>query len=529
MNVNMPGSHSYHHAPSESREFDDIIDFYKTPASSSSPPMCIRQPYDASPQDDRHTVMSMSSSPPPYTPSSMPKQSNPYHQRSMAHSGYLARDQLFSSAPAYETTSSPCDELGKRRSLQSLRDAQMESSRIFDVYPFRRGKCNSLSSLRNNSSSSDITVQQGIEHDPLAKVSLNKKSSTRKMTVAEMSLWANLKKRKSIPELKPARRTTLAGWLWNRSEPEVIQPEPAPPASPEDDPVEFGYIQPATPVESPREILMRVQARHAADKEQEEDAQSSNGDKDTPSDKSFADVQHSRRSTSAFLKERFCSNTVSSSFESQSTRPTEKLSILSPKEVFSYKPTVRTPDDRRETKAADVLPQATFSEITLAPIADITEQPPVPKYLKLALSPRMIILSQEPKSSKQNLTISEITTTISQSPIAAGPDRGLVFAEVCAVIYGSMTVAAMRLAVLGMGRDIAALDLALDLGAAMTIGVGVCMVFQWFLDGSLKRGILTYTLKMCCVFFVYFVAPEGNSVGEWAMAYRLLLSVQNHN
>jgi hypothetical protein len=103
----MAGSSINQHTPSASRDMNDIIEQYSSPAASSSPAVRARQPYDSSPAEGSGLDVSLSSSPPPYGPSLTSRKPSSGHQRNMTHSGYLDRTQLFGRTDASDLPSSP--------------------------------------------------------------------------------------------------------------------------------------------------------------------------------------------------------------------------------------------------------------------------------------------------------------------------------------------------------------------------------------------------------------------------------------
>jgi hypothetical protein len=329
-NVIMDSSHNLQHTPSASRDINDIIEQYSSPAPSSSPAVRARQPYDSSPAYGRRPDVSMSSSPPPYTPSLL-KQSISRHHHNMTNSGYLDRAQLFgrTSASGLQSSPSPLPE-APRNTVDHKRNNRL-SLRMLDgmgtVYSSPSSALSSLgtkhssfSSMREKFSQAppDEWMEAGTpereagdhsgsldypawsargglvptEDGSLSCTpSVNGKSrktvtddgastksnkSGRKVSQAEMALREVMATHK--PASKPAhavsksahgRRKSWADRIFNRRGPEYVlaTPERAESVSTEEDPIEFSYVAPEVTSESPRDILARAEAREAAEKE----------------------------------------------------------------------------------------------------------------------------------------------------------------------------------------------------------------------------------------------------------------------
>jgi hypothetical protein len=437
----MDGSRNPQHTPSASRDINDIIEQYSCPAPSSSPAVRARQPYDSSPADGGRSDVSMSSSPPPYTPSLL-KQSISRHHRNMTNSGYLDRTQLFGRTSASDLQSSPSPLPEAPRGTVQHKRNNRSSLRMLDgmgtVYSSPSSalsslgtKRSSLSSLRRKFSqappdewmkagtpereagenSGSFDYQAWLARGGLVPTedgslscasSVNGKARTtvtddgastksnsggRKISPAEMALREVMAKRKPVPKPTHGRKTSLASRIFNRRGPEYVlaTPEPAESVSTEEDPIEFGYVAPEVISESPRDILARAEAREAAEKGRIDNIEG-NADHDHDHDhdevkvldEGYVDVQCSRRSTSASLHISSRASTAFSKEESWTSARSQALADLEAEDAFPQHATDHIRADQSSSGTTDLAPlQAKSTASSLSLIVTTLDQAPV--------------------------------------------------------------------------------------------------------------------------------------------------------
>jgi hypothetical protein len=544
----MDGSHNLQHTPSVSRDINDIIEQYSSPAPSSSPAVRAQQPYDSSPADGGRSDVSMSSSPPPYTPSLL-KQSISRHHRNMTNSGYLDRAQLFgrTSAPDLQSSPSPLPEAPrstvhhKRNNRSSLRmlygmaEASCSSSSALSSLGTKRS---SLSSMREKFSQAppDEWMEAGTpereagDHSGsfdypawLARgglvpaedgslsctPSVNGKSrktvtddgtstksneSGRKVSQAEMALREVMATHKPAPKPTHGRKTSWADRIFNRRGQEYVlaTPEPAASVSTEEDPIEFGYVAPGVTSESPRDILARTEASEAAEKERINNIEvtADHGDEEVQVlDEGYVDVQRSRRSTNASVHIPSRASTAFSKEESWTSARSQALADLEAEDAFSKRSTDHTGADQSSSGTSELAPlQAKSTASSLSLIVTTMDQAPVLRGPSLAQI--IVVFSQKPQLPEHGpLAMSPISTIMVQEPTTATPNCGLSFSTANAVIYSCVVFAAMRRVLLGLGADISPLHLALDLYASFWFGICMCMVLHILLGGRLERAL----------------------------------------
>jgi len=114
---------------------------------------------------------------------------------------------------------------------------------------------------------------------------------------------------------------------------------------------------------------------------------------------------------------------------------------------------------------------------------------------KLGMSSIMEVINQEPAPpAPPNINFSPITELINEEPIVLQRANGLTLAAANAIIYGCVTMAAMRYALNGIGGNVRAADLASDMVLAALIGFIVCAVLH-FADGGQLRRVIAWVLQ----------------------------------
>jgi hypothetical protein len=545
------------HKPSASRNINDIVEQYSSPAPSSSPAIRKRELYECSLAADGHTDVSMSSSPPPpCTPSLTSKKTSFRHQRNTTNSGYLNHAKLLgrASPSGLPSSSSPLPEAPRRsvqhkrnsRSLLQMLDgmgtAYFSPLSAFSIPPNKRSSFSSMREkfcqipqdewMEAGTAERDAEVDSGspsyaswlargglvgMEDGSLSYASnstvnlwntatedassIKSDRSIQKVSPAEMALREAMGKRKLTPKSshaisKPAhaRKSSWASRLFNRRDPNFVFPmsNPAKSASSEEDPSEFGYVAPEVSSESSRDLLARAEAREATEQElvNNEECTDCPVDEEVHAlDDGYVDVQRPRRSTSAFLRTSSRSDPESPEEDSWASARSEALADLEAEEVFSRQLIDDCRKDKGLSMTADLAPtQNKVSNCSLLLVITTIDQAPVLRgRLQPFLAEPSVVFSQKPQLPMHNLAMSPISTIIDQAPISATLGRGLSFTTAAAIINGGMAFAAMRRALLGLGRDLRGTDLAVDLYGASIVAVGVCMILHVILGGQLKQ------------------------------------------
>ncbi|KAI4710609.1 hypothetical protein J4E89_004197 [Alternaria sp. Ai002NY15] len=134
-------------------------------------------------------------------------------------------------------------------------------------------------------------------------------------------------------------------------------------------------------------------------------------------------------------------------------------------------PSMKTPSRRKRLS-----PPSDRTELEFSPIVAVIDVAPQPTRHDLDIT-----------SATNHFSLSPSTTTISQRPTPPRNRTGLTFSQATAIIYGSMAITASHQALLGLGGDIAAMDLIMGLCGAFLLGLAICVVLLLLLSFRLRR------------------------------------------
>lgn len=116
------------------------------------------------------------------------------------------------------------------------------------------------------------------------------------------------------------------------------------------------------------------------------------------------------------------------------------------------------------------------NEMNLAPLQE------------LGMSSIMEVINQKPiPSATPNMALAPMTELINQVPVILQSTSGLTFAPANAIVYGCVTMAAMRYALNTIGGSVRAADLALDMVLAAMIGFIICAILHFAGGGRFRR------------------------------------------
>jgi hypothetical protein len=119
-------------------------------------------------------------------------------------------------------------------------------------------------------------------------------------------------------------------------------------------------------------------------------------------------------------------------------------------------------------------PQLSYSKIKV-----IWNDAPLSAQPGVVLPIPVIEHVQETRPTPQHrLSMAPIKELIALKPIAVQAPHGLVFASANAIVYGCVTMAAMRFAFKNIGGSVRAYDLAAHMTVAGFVGLILCMVLH---------------------------------------------------
>ena len=497
----MPNSHDHPDLASNTDSIEAIVAQYSSPTPNSSSLMHNQHIYDSSHLDAQETNendvrMSLSSSPPLHVASNHQTPSRLQHRRSSTHSGYFSRGQLFGRYPTPELPDGPFSSplanmqqgnsrvLQNRSSIQSLKSTQNEG---FSTPNLRSSLCsgqNSTMSLRERFSDSprDEWMEAGAFAMETAEGSIRsgfvskfkaaptfeadqntgdnermKRRTSDDGSIRSVSL-AKIALRQALGKPLPARKPSWASRIFSLRKSDKTN-EAAPQLKTSDeDPVEFGYIEPQVSPESPKDILARVEARKAVESNLPTEVAQEDDNSDT--DDSYVNLQDAHDEANPSL----------------AFNPYESLFLLS--QGYDAPSTAAT------AESSELRKNVTAFSLTLT--MTTFDQAPVPPVNDLGYAAPTTIFSQDPILRPHRLTMSPIQAAISQSPITPVQRQGLAFSDANAIIYGCMSFAAMHTVLINMGEDVRAIDIAYNMSVAFVIGVALCLVLQWVQGGRIN-------------------------------------------
>jgi hypothetical protein len=138
-------------------------------------------------------------------------------------------------------------------------------------------------------------------------------------------------------------------------------------------------------------------------------------------------------------------------------------------------------DTVNDMEASDLSVQSVSSP----PAADLLDQRSTSARQQLSISAAITIFEQELHVTRQHLSFSAIKMTASQAtlaPTASRSPQGLSIAGANAIIYGCVSLAAVRFMLIGLGEDVRTINLASDMAVALIAGLVLC-VFAHLYDG----------------------------------------------
>jgi len=453
-NYNMASSRSNKNTPSVSQNIADVVDTYASTAMGSSPLEYSRRSYDPVLSGRGHGDVSMSSlpSPSPY-PLSDSRRAN-FHHPNSTHSGYLDRAQLFGRTPiqhnvrrARPPSTSNIGNIRKRSSRTptcewaeaGLPEPPIEASRV------------SLDIAEGLICTPSGITTLGVEEDTPGRFSPSARSPAEnalrvQFEKGRVELARNLAwRRSSNGKSKWAGRgfdARRGGYVSPTTPTNVSEKEE------EDEESEFGYVDPA----SVRDLLARMKEREATVRARSSFDRVQDGRNGHELRESYSDVGVPRRSKNALL--------------ANPSDPDKPLPKLPNRRVFSLvePPPMKKPTRKRLSRASN------RTDLSFSPITPAINVAPQPTRQDLDITPVSTYLSFS--------SFSSVTTTISQPPTLPHNRTGLTFSQAIAIIYGCMAITASHQALLGLGGDIAAMDLIGGLYGAFILGLAICIVLQ---------------------------------------------------
>ncbi|KAI4925209.1 hypothetical protein J4E85_007086 [Alternaria conjuncta] len=443
----MASSRSNKTTTSASRNITGIVDKYTSPALGSSPPGYSRRSYDPILSGHGHGDVSTSPSPSLY-PLSDSRRAN-LHQSTSTHSGYLDRAQLFGRTPIQHqrnrSSRTPTGEWAEA----GLPEPPIEASRV------------SADNAEGLVCTPGGITTMGVEEDtpgrfsPKAKERIGRKTETAEDALREQFEKGRVELARDLARRSSSKREAKwAGRGFDARRGGYVSPKTLSVAS-DDEEEEFGYVVPA----SVRDVLARVKAREAAGRTQSPfDGSQRKRDGGRPRE-SYSDVGVPRRSKNALL--------------ANPSDPDKPLPKLPNRRVFSLvePPPMKKPTRKRLSRASN------RTDLSFSPITPAINVAPQPTRQDLDITPVSTYLSFS--------SFSSVTTTISQPPTLPHNRTGLTFSQAIAIIYGCMAITASYQALLGLGGDIAAMDLITGLYRAFLLGITVCVALQVLLGAGL--------------------------------------------
>ena len=463
--------------PSTSWNITDVVDTYASPGSGPSPLEHSRRSYDPILNGRGHSDVNMSSSPSPspYPLSDSRRAAFYQHQPNATDSGYLDRAQLFGRTPIQRVYNArrarPPSISNSSIRKRSSRTPTGEWAEAGLPEPPIEASSVSLDNAEELICTPSGITTLGVGEDtpgrfsPTARSPTAQKTSStpRKTSPAEDALREQFEKgrvelaRNLAWRTGPNGTSKWAGSIQDKSREGYVSPKtPTTVSGDEDEEQEedFGYVVPA----SVRDVLARAKAREAAGRTQSPfDGSQRKRDGGRPRE-SYFDVDAPRRSKKAPFTE--------------SSDPDMALPKLSNRRVFSLvePPPMKTPPRKRPSPASN------RTELSFSPIIAAIDVAPQPAGQDLTIAPVT-----------SHLTLSTITTSKSQKPTPPPNYTSLTFFQATAIIYGCMAVTASHQALLGIGGDIAAIDLIIGLYKAFILGLAICIVLQLLFGAGLRR------------------------------------------
>ncbi|KAI4636703.1 hypothetical protein J4E93_011027 [Alternaria ventricosa] len=463
----MANSRNKRTTPSASQNLNDVVDKYASPPMGSSLPEYSRRSYDPVLSRHGHGDVSMSSSPSPY-PLSERRRAN-LQQSTSTHSGYLDRAQLFGRTPISiqhnarraRPPSTSSSSIRKRSSRTptgewaeaGLPEPPIEKSRV------SLDNAEGLICTPSGITTLDVEEDTPGRFSPSAQI-----PASRKTPLAEDALREQFEKgrvelaRNLAWRAGPNGKSKWAGRGLGKHCEGYVSPK-TPSVASDGEESEFGYVDPA----SVRDVLARVKAREASGRanspsDHVQSVTSGNGPKD-----SYFDVDVPRRSKDALFRD--------------SSDPDMALPEFPDRSVFSKsrQPAGPSPIMKTSTCRKRPSPASDRTEISFSPIITAIDVAPHPTGQDLDTTPITSYLS-----------FSTITITISQPPTPPHKRTGLTFSQATAIIYGCMAITASHQAFLGLGGDIAAMDLIMGLYAAFLFGLAIFVIVQVLLGAGLR-------------------------------------------
>ena len=469
-NYNMASSSSNRTTTSTSRNITDVVDKYASPSSGSSPPEYSRRSYGPILSGREHGGVSMASSPSPSPYPLLDSRRAAFHQSTSTDSGYLDRAQLFGRTPIQRNA-----RRARPPSTSNIRNIRKRSSRTptgewaeagLPEPPIEENRV-SLDNAEGLICTPTGITTLGVGEDTPGRFSPTAQTRTgSKMSPAEDALRVQFEKGRVELARNLAWRTGPNGKSKWEGSIECTHREgdvscKTPTTVSEDEESEFGYVDPA----SVRSVLERVKAREAAGRTQSLFNDSQRPEKEDGQSESYFDVDVSRRSRNALFAD---------SLDPDLALPKLPDRIV---RVFSISrqpvgpPSIEAPDRAKRPSTATDRTELSFSPIVTA--IDVAPQPARPNPTVTPVT--------------THLTLSAITTTMSQPPTLPHNRPGITFSQATAIIYGCMAITASHQALLGLGGDIATLQLIIGLLGAFLLGLAICVALQLLLGAGLRR------------------------------------------
>ncbi|KAI4909656.1 hypothetical protein J4E90_008355 [Alternaria incomplexa] len=463
----MANSRNNRTTPPASRNITNIVDQYASPAMGSSLPEYSPGSYDPILSGRGQGDVSMSSSPSPSPYPLLDSRRAAFRQSTSTHSGYLDRAQLFGRTPiqrnarrASPPSTSNILNIRKRASRTptgewaeaGLPEPPIEENRV------------SLDNAEGLICTPTGITTLGVGEGTPGRFSPTARSPAEDALRVQFEGGRVELARDLASRTGPNGRSKWAGRIEDRGREGYVSPKTPSVASDDKEEEEFGYVDPA----SVRDVLARVKAREAMGGENGRakplfDGGQREKDEGGPS-RSYFDVDAPRRSKHALFAN-----------SSDPDKPLPKLPDRSVR-VFSipWQP-VEQPPTKTSTRRNHLSAASDRAKLSFSPIVTAMDVAPEPAGQNLAITPAPI-----------HLSLSPITTTISQQSTRPRNRTGLTFSQATAIIYGCMAITASHQALLGLGGDIAAMDLILGLYGAFLFGVAVCVALQLLLGARLR-------------------------------------------
>jgi hypothetical protein len=314
-----------------------------------------------------------------------------------------------------------------------------------------------------------IITTPGVERIAPNQNSSASKTCARKTSPVETALRDSLGKLKAVSSTTHSPKSNWASNISNSRDINAVETghtirSSAPSFASEYESDKFSDIGSNTSVESPHDIPARVKVREAARTttghvDQLADNKEKAKDPAEPDGKS-SNALYPRRDTSSVWRRSSVSLLTSA--------------ILPPREITSQ----QASEVAAHTQAAQTLLSLAGGAAESTPSLPVTVTLQSPQNATRTAA-STVLTKLPPRPVDARLSVSPITTTISQAPLATSERFGLSFSEANAIIYMCTTLAAMRCALYSLGGDIAAMDLMQDIVSAVLLGVALCTILHW--------------------------------------------------